>query len=384
MRFTVQRWLPCPPEPAFALLTHPESMSRWSLARVEGVEAGEGGHPSSIGATRFVHLPDSVLARDVRLEEVVCESRPPHRFVYRVVGGAPLAWHEGTQELERCVDPRGSGVQGSWLKWHVHAELATPVPGLASLVQRELEGGLRRSVEALVALIAEDPATEPLPRWTPPPEDPDPDALRRAHVEAETALRAIRRRRSGDPRTVFAGFYAEVLREVRARADAGVFTHPGWIHRLGPLAHEYYAEALRADDRGTPVEAHWREAFRAAERAFRTRRHLEATQATIAHGLRAHLDEDLPRILATTHRDHYPLAGFARFRADHLTMRGSFAQAQRRFVASLPADALSWRQRAARKVARASTALAWVPRARRQAFERGERLSALLGRAVRA
>ena len=392
MRFSVQRWIACPPERAFALATHPEAMNRWAKARIEGVETGEGGHVASLGATRLVHLPDTRLAHGIRLEEVVCESRPPHRFVHRVVGGAPLLWHEGVQEFEARLDPRGSGALGTWLRWHVHAVLDVAVPGADALVRRDLEAGLRGSMQALVVAAAAGAPAEPLAPWSPPPEEDEQEriALRRAHREVEAHFRGIRRRRPGDPRTIFAAYYAELLHEVRVLVDAGAITHVAWVHRLAPLALHYYADALEAEDAGRTVEAHWREAFRAAEIACRRRRH-DRVRRALAAMIRAHLDEDLPRALATTHTDFYARFGYARFRADFLTLGPAFEKAARRLGDGLRAEELSWAQRLQRRAStralrtrRARRRLEWIGRARRQAFERGQRLATLLQRGVRA
>ncbi len=389
MRFSVQRWIPCVPELAFVLATHPSAMNRWSEARIEPVDPGEGGHVASVGATRFVHLPDGPLSRDTRLEEVVVESRPPQRFVYRVVGGAPLSWHEGVQELSPRVDPRGSGTPGTWLIWHVDAELDVPVPGADTLVRRQLEAGLRRSLEAMVTAAHQGVAPEPLARWTRPPED-DEHVLRREAEAAEAELREAHRRRRGDPRAVLAGFFAELSAEWMALAREDVM-HPGWVLRLLPLSARYYLDALRGDDDGS-CEGHWREAFRAAEQAMRTRPYLEAVRDTLRSSLRAHLEEDLPRVLATTYADHYAgRHGFARFRADHLILGRTFASAAERFFAGFPSDAWPWRQRLVRRTVPAALRARplgrqerWLHRSRGRAFDRGERLSRLLVGAVRA
>lgn len=390
MRLTVQRWIPCVPELAFVLATHPSAMNRWSEARVEAVEPGEGGHVASVGATRFVHLPETLLSRQTRLEEVVVESRPPHRFVYRVVAGAPLARHEGAQELEARADPRGSGTAGTWLTWDVEAELDVPVPGADALVRRQLEKGLRRGLEAMATAAHEGVEAEALARWSPPP-DEDLAALRANARDAEAALREAHRRRRGDPRAVIAGFLAELSAEWLAATRGDAVAHPGWVLRLVPSSARYYLDALEGDDGGS-CEGHWRDAFRASERALRTRPYLEALREAITIGLHAHLEEDLPRVLATTYADHYAgRLGFARFRADHLALGPTFAAAVERGLGQLPADAWPWRQRLARRALPASLRarplgrqVQWLHRSRRRAFERGERLANLLVRAVRA
>jgi len=372
-------------------MTHPELMNRWSEARIEAELPGEWDHVASIGATRFVHLPESLLARSTRLEEVVVESRPPHRFVYRVVGGAPLAWHEGVQELSPRADPRGSGTAGTWLTWHVDARLDVPVPGAGVLIRRQLEAGLRRSLEAMVTAAYQgvEPQPQPLARWTRPPEE-DAAALRRDAEHAESELRAAHRRRRGDPRAVLAGFFAELEAERLSAAHDGVVSHAGWVHRLMPLSARYYLDALEGDDEGS-CEGHWREAFREAERALRTRPYAESVRHALHTQLKAHLEEDLPRVLATTYADHYAGPyGFARFRADHLVLGRAYAAAAERFWASFPADAWSWRDRARRALPgplrpqSLGRNTGWLHQSRRRAFERGERLANLLVGAVRA
>jgi hypothetical protein len=389
VRFSVQRWIPRVPELTFALATHPESMNRWSEARIEADLPGEWGHVASVGATRFVHLPESLLSRHTRLEEVVVESRPPHRFVYRVIGGAPLAWHEGVQELEPRADPRGSGTAGTWLTWHVDARLDVPVPGADTLVRRQLEAGLRRSLEAMVTAAYQGVERQELARWTPPPED-DVATLRRDAEEAEGELREVHRRRRGDPRAALAGFFAELAAERLRAVREGLVRHPGWVLRLVPLSARYYLDALEGDDDGA-CEGHWREAFREAERALRTRPYVDASRHALRIELQAHLEEDLPRVLATTHADHYAgRHGFARFRADHRILGRSYAAAAERFWAAFPTDAWSWRDRARRalpsilRTPPMGRTADWLHRSRRRAFERGERLANLLVGAIRA
>jgi hypothetical protein len=99
-------------------------MNEWSEARIELVSVGEGGRPDCAGTTRRVIVP--VLGLRFHLLEVVEESLPPCRFVYRVTTGSGLRQHRGEMRL----DPIGEGTR---LVWEVAYQ--TSLPGLGLLMK---------------------------------------------------------------------------------------------------------------------------------------------------------------------------------------------------------------------------------------------------------
>lgn len=122
-------------------LTDPDLLSSWG-APVVGTDTGPDGTYSSPGARRTVFIATYLMT--VAAHEVIVESHPPHRFVYRVVKGGGLKRHRGTLTLR---DEDG----GSELSWTV--DLTTWVPGASGLVRAivrpQLEQGLDLLAERL-------------------------------------------------------------------------------------------------------------------------------------------------------------------------------------------------------------------------------------------
>ena len=67
----------------------------------------------------------------IELREVILESEPPHRFVYRVISGAPVRYHQGAMTLTELSNGRSS------LRWEV--EIEPEAAALARLIRRRLE-----------------------------------------------------------------------------------------------------------------------------------------------------------------------------------------------------------------------------------------------------
>ena len=152
--------LPGRPDVVWPYLTWPDRMNEWSEARVELVAAGEGGRPDGAGATRRVTVP--ILGLRSHLLEVVEESLPPSRFVYRATSGIGLRQHRGQMRLE----PVGDGTR---LVWEV--TYRAYIPGLGLLMNWLVGPSVRRSLAALERLLrrqataaAELGPTQPLQR----------------------------------------------------------------------------------------------------------------------------------------------------------------------------------------------------------------------------
>jgi uncharacterized protein YndB with AHSA1/START domain len=141
--FVVEELLPAPPDELWPWLTVPSQMNRWSEAAVSLEAAGEDGGPASAGARRRVDL--SAFGLTFRMHEVVVESRPPERFVYRVTRAPGLRAHRGEITL------RGQG-GASLVAWRV--DFSTGLPGAEPLFAAVVRPRLRRSLRALAALVA--------------------------------------------------------------------------------------------------------------------------------------------------------------------------------------------------------------------------------------
>jgi hypothetical protein len=263
-------------------------------------------------------------------------------------------------------------------------------PGLGPVMRRLLDPELARSLDRLVAIApTAQPAAAP-PRRA-PDRGADLPALRAdaARVAAAQAALADALLAADDPRGHFARVYHHVTAAMLEAVDAQRFDHPAWVLRLIPVFDTYFTDALDAPN----PEAHWRRAFAAIERVRARGTHpFELAVATVYAGMRAHIEEDLPRTLARVHAEHHgPTAPEdarcdpARFRADYLKMRDVFTTAGQRFVDGFARRAWTRRARALDLV----TPRAWrdgiidrfvypITRERARAFERGALLARML------
>lgn len=345
-------------------------MNRWSEARIEPVLPGDGGHVASVGARRDVHLPPT-LGRRAVLREVVIESEAPGRFGYRVVGGAPVRHHEGRIRIA----PDEAGAR---LRWTVEIEVAHRL--MEAALRRTLLPSLERSLDALVAIASSGEPAEPPPVRALEEEERSAAALvdARATLEAQEALLLAQDR--DDPRRWFTEVYAFVTDELIRAVLSGAIRHPAWVLRLVPGFHRYYADALASPS----PESHWRDAFRKMDRAFDRHRPLDAVGYCILQGMRAHIDEDLPRVLAEVYRSFYAgRCDYARLRGDYYSLAPAFARASERMLDAIPASYWRARDLIARRVPPELRALRRpsgydLIRARNAAFERGARIAALL------
>lgn len=375
----LQQVVAAPPDVVWALVAEPALMNRWSLARIESVAPGDGGHPGGVGALRRVHLPHGLGV----LTEVIERALPLH-LEYRVVAGAPVINHHGAIEI---VPERG----GSRLRWAV---TATPiVPGTGGIMARFLRDQVGASLASLAAIA---PGVSATPR--PPPvrdlDESGPLAIVQDAAEqvalAQAAL-AERLLDAGDDRGWFARVYHHVTMGVLDAARAGRFLHPSWVLRLIPKFHEFFLASLD----GRP-EPHWARAFALIERAAHRTRFERAMTAVYA-GMRAHIEDDLPRTLALIYADHYgpgsprgPRCDYVRFRADYLRMADIFPAAGDRLLSEIPRH--EWTPRArlldrltpkAVRIRLIDKSFYPISRERRRAFERGEGIATLLDRPIK-
>jgi hypothetical protein len=379
MLLRFERVLSCAPGVAWSLLNDPRRMNLWSTARIEGLLPGDGAHPAGVGALRRVHVPSRV--RPVQLDEVVLVAEPPERFAYRVIAGAPVRSHRG---VITCEPAR----RGTRVCWEVHIE--PPNRPMGALLRRMLVPQLEASMDRLERAAG---AAEPLP--LPPRRQLDETAsLGDLERTAQACLDEQREladafATSDASERWFTRVYEHVTEAQLHACREGRFEHPAWVLRLIPAFHRYYVTNLRAWMRRerAAVEAHWLSAFRAMEGLERRRPGpLERLGYTVAKGMQAHIEEDLPRALAEVWAGSYAgRCDYARFRGDYHSMGFVFEGAGARLLDRIPRRQWPTRARVLHAVLPGPVQARWQARAhydivrqRRKAFERGERMAALL------
>jgi uncharacterized protein YndB with AHSA1/START domain len=144
MKLHFERIFPVPPAQAWPYLTDPERMNDWSDARIDLLTPGPTGRPDEPGATRQATIRS--LGATSRLVELVVESTPPERMLYRVISGGPLRNHRGLVELTAVPE-------GCKLTWDI--EFGAAFPGLATvlgwLFRPKMEQGLTKLTTLLGA-----------------------------------------------------------------------------------------------------------------------------------------------------------------------------------------------------------------------------------------
>jgi uncharacterized protein YndB with AHSA1/START domain len=377
LRITVERDLACSPAQAFGWVSDPDRMNEWSTAVVRPLRVGDGGLASGTGALREVVLPGP---RPVVLREVVERVEAPRLFVYRVYAGAPLRSHRGTLRLE----PSSKGTKVQWT-----IELEFPAAGLASVTEKLLLPELEKSLDNLVR-VAGDKASTFSPMLPPARVLHEEKELGELFAAAETTLEAQRSLfdrldAEGDPKRWFVRVYSFVTEAQIGACRRAVFQHPAWVLRVVPVFHLLFAANLERFERGEfgLVEAHWLAAFRATARDDSS--FLEMSRG-VFQGMRAHIEEDLPRALAHVFEEHYAgRADYARFRSDYLRMTPIFEEASRKLLAFVEPGSIPLRARLAatvlpREAERRLVQRGYydIPRKRLEAFERGERIARML------
>lgn len=362
--------LPASPAAVWPFITEPDLLNHWSTAPVQGLETGDGGGFGTVGALRQVRLPPPLPT----LTESVQHADPPVRFVYRAVGSRAVRYHRGLLRLE----PDGGGTR---LRWEFGMALA--VPGATALVRRVLEPRLEDSILRLASVVGDAPQVAGLDR--PFADDPDPAAADTARDIAE-ALRvsADEMEAGGDARHWFSRVYQYVTEAMVEACARGDVAHPTWALRLVPRFHQLY---LRSVD-GSP-EPHWRDAFQAIDAAGSSGP--LAFWAALVAGARAHIEGDLPRVLAATYTDHYRYrCDYARFRADFLLLASPLQDAWQRLASQVPSRWFPPTLRLldhllpAEAVEHLTAKRFYDPlTARRQAFEHGRALAAASGGALK-
>ena len=382
MELHLERVLDCTPEIAFALVSDPDRINLWSTAAVRCKATGDGGHPGAVGALREVALPGR---RPRVLEETVEVSVPPSRFVYRVVGGAPVRSHTG----EILITPDGPRTR---VAWTVRARFS--LPGMGMIVRRRIEPALSESLDRMVEVARRvEPSVLPVVRAL----DED-DALTALYEEAAGLAEAQRvladeLRAARDPRAWITRAYQWITEIGVAACRRGALQHPAWGLRLLSSLHRPYSDSLDRwlhREHGAP-EDYWRAIFEeVASDAHRARSQNESARRSIVRALGALIEEDLPRALAGVWlRDYRGRCDYARFRADFYRLDVLFRELDRKLDATLRRGALGARTATVLLPPSARETLhdervKRIVQKHRAAFERGGRIARLLTDEIRA
>ena len=376
-----RRLLSCKPDVAYALVSDPASMNLWSTAKVVSVSPGDSGHVAGVGALRDVHVPGffGLSATASTLHEVILVAEPSARFSYKVIGGAPIKAHRG----DIVLTPRDGGTE---LDWRVHIEFAIPFGD--AFAARTVVPELEKSIDAMVKVASKANAVSPPTKRSLTVSE---DELARLFDNAERvhqALLTLHRETPDHPANWFTCIYAYVTEELLTLARGDQLTHPAWCLDLIDQFYELYMRSMNASLRGEAPEAHWGAAYRAMAGAKdRFPRDMERVGYIVAKGIQAHVEEDLPRALASVYVNRYAgRCDYTRFRGDWWTMLPVISRAGERFRDDhAPRSGWPKRYRFLERVLPQAMQDAYVEKNhyaltkhRRKAFERGERIADML------
>lgn len=380
MQLRFRRDFDAPARVAWAYLCVPELMNQWSGAHISLKAPGEGGHAGGPGARRKVRVHAG--GRELVLDEVIRDARPPHLLVYQVVNGFPLRSHLGKIHL----DERDGGCS---LRWDVDFDFVGP--GTGRLVARVLRSQLERSLDALQTLLSRPNvgAAIELPTFSDVP-GPTPEDWQRAEaVLAAQEAHAAELDARADAKRLFAHVYGDVSAGILRASREGRFTYPAWPLRLVPVFHDYYWRNYQrwcGTEKGA-VESHWRRAFQVAENG--SRRYPGADGQLLSGfvlSAHAHIESDLPRSLAEVYVDHFAEdCDYVRFRGDYFCMGQIFLDSSRKLQSLIPSEFIPLWAKTVRELMPEEFVQALIyrrsydlPKERRAAFRRGAEIAEVL------
>ena len=125
-----------PVEKVFAFLGEHENLTKIFPAKITRLSDGNDGHRNGVGSARKMRI--GILAPFI---ETVTEYVPNERVVYRITKGTPLRGHEGTMRFS----PTPGG--GTHLDYKIR--LASPIPGLAAVMQKALTASVKKGLPAV-------------------------------------------------------------------------------------------------------------------------------------------------------------------------------------------------------------------------------------------
>lgn len=393
MNLVLDQILPATPEAVWPALTEPMLIQGWSPVTVQSLALGDADDAGGVGALWQGHLRLPGLDRPFLL--VIEQTEPPRRLIFRIIEGPSLRYHRG-ELLLTAQGPREAHLlmELSWDLGSWALEQGTRV-----LLKSQLQRGLTRLCTSLRGAPRRD---YPAPRRL--DESAEVPALRAVAEQGLAEHRALsdRLERSGDPRHLFSRLSQYAGEALLAACRAGLFVHPAWVLRIVPRFVAIFRDNLRrylGEAPGLP-ESHWRAAFATMEGEERMPWRLPhwplPSRSTLLLGLmaavQAHIEEDLPRVLADVYVTHYasggrvpgsPRCSYARFRSDYLLSARVMRDAAERLAERLPLllrrPYLGILDNLMAPPGNPPPRRGYsVPLQRLHAFERGERLVALL------
>jgi uncharacterized protein YndB with AHSA1/START domain len=121
-----------PPEAIFDYLAEHENLAELFGSKVTRLRDGDGGERNGVGSVRKLQIGPLPP-----FEETVTEFVVPERIVYRITQGSPLRGHLGVMTFA----PADGGTSFVY-----DIRIASPIPGLAPIVQRALTRSITKSL----------------------------------------------------------------------------------------------------------------------------------------------------------------------------------------------------------------------------------------------
>ncbi|HEX3511556.1 MAG TPA: SRPBCC family protein [Solirubrobacteraceae bacterium] len=121
-----------PPERIFAHLAEHENLADVFGAKIKRLSDGSDGERNGVGSRRQLRVMGGPP-----FEETVTEYVPYERIVYRITKGSPLRGHVGVMTFE----PQGAGT-----RFVYDIRIASPIPGVATLVHAMLTRSITASL----------------------------------------------------------------------------------------------------------------------------------------------------------------------------------------------------------------------------------------------
>ena len=382
------RTFPISADQLWHLVTDPQSMSRWSTAKVVAKEPGDRGLYNAVGATRTVLVP-LPRKKTLPLHETIEISEPGRQLVYRVINNPAIRYHRGNMRLTQTEN-------GTKFEWDVDIQFV--IKPLGPVATAGLKREIRASLDKLSSIIdqlnrrGKNCATSESTHAPNPIFDDDiPELLARAEaILSEQQDHANELINKDDRKRWFPLVYQYVTREQIERVRDHRVQHPGWVLRLIEVFHHYYWRNFEQWTTEThrysnEAERHWRIAFGAMEGP---RDAQKAMLLGLHRAIVAHIEQDLPRALAEVYVDHYAdTCSYDRFRADYLLMGDVFSVASDKAMTTMGSAFIPWHIQILQKIlpAEAQTLIQQkvfynVAAQRNITFERGKAFAETLAR----
>ncbi len=374
MKLSFNHYLPAPPEAVWSFITEPKLINSWSTALIETLNLGDRQEPGAIGETRQVIIPTPI--GKIQIQEVIKHSQPPELLVYQIYQGDYIKYHQGKIHLTLQGE-------GTLLRWDVEYEFF--LHGLEEYVRYIIEPQIQKSLISLANLVDSALSRKFNPSIVIDDSEELPELWQQVEqVLNEQKIMADRLEKAQDPKFWFTRVYQFVTENQIKACREGNIIHKGWVLRLNCRFHEYYYENLHCwlGESSGQVEMHWRRAFEMMEQGQYEGGDANLFLQGLISGISAHIEEDLPRVLAEVYLRHYAsVCSYGRIRADYLLMLNILYGDANQLKQRLPQDYMPLLIRLVQPIISDEIQNDMmvrnfynVPQQRILAFERGERL----------